>query len=79
MRSNELIYAKLEQALKYLCETETKLKPFIDKVTDIMLHKISEDEVTAKEAYEMFLGIQEYYTNSVLLITKIQEVIDYRE
>ena len=44
-----------------------------------MLHKISEDEVTAKEAYEMFLGIQEYYTNSVLLITKIQEVIDYRE
>lgn len=79
MRSNELIYAKLQEALKYLCETERKLKPFIDKVTDIMLHKISEDEVTAKEAYEMFLGLQEYYTNSVLLITKIQEVIDYRE
>lgn len=44
-----------------------------------MLKKINEDEISVKEAYEMFFALQEQYTNSILVITKIQEILDFRD
>lgn len=79
MRRSDIINNKLDEALAYLVEQETKLKPCLEKLGDLLLEKIHKDEVTVHEVFDMYTQIQQQYTDSILLITKIKEVLDYNE
>ncbi len=79
MKNNDLLSKKIESALEYLYEQENLLKPYLTKLSDIIKKKIDEEELSAKEAFDMYLAIQSQYTNSFLLMAKLKEVIDFRE
>lgn len=69
---------KLDEALKYLTNQEEKLKPFIEILENMLLEKITKEEVSLEQAFEMFLQMQKQYTDSIILITKIKEIMRYR-
>ena len=76
MRNTDLI---LDNALNYLYQNEEKLKPYLDKLNEIMTNGLNNGDISVKDAFVMYTSILEQYTNSVMLITKIQEIIDYKE
>ena len=39
---------------------------------------LKEEDIAFKDAFDMMLQTQEQYTNSILLITKIKEIIDFK-
>ena len=78
MKNDELLSQKLSNALLYLYNQEEKLKPYLDYLQQIMLKEIKQENLSAKDAFDMFIKIQEQYTNNILLITKIKEVIDFK-
>ena len=44
-----------------------------------MTNGLNNGDISVKDAFVMYTSILEQYTNSVMLITKIQEIIDYKE
>ena len=78
MRNTDVISAKLEEALTFLYEQDAKLKPVLEFITDVMVNKIKQENISAKEAFDMLTTIQEQYTNNILTITKIKEIIDFK-
>lgn len=78
MRNTDVIAVKLEEALTFLYEQDAKLKPMLECITSIMVNKIKQEDIPVKDAFEMFTSIQELYTNNILTITKIKEIIDFK-
>lgn len=79
MRNTDLISQRLEKALEYLYEQDTKLKPLLEYLQDLIVREVHNENLTVREAFEMFLKIQEQYTNSIVLISKIKEIIDFKD
>ena len=79
MKNTDLLFQKIEDSLTYLYSLDEKLKPLLDYLTDRMVKGLQDEEISVKEAFEMWLSIQEQYTNSILLQTKLKEILDYRE
>lgn len=79
MRNTDLISKKLEEALCYLYNNEQKLKPLIEYLQSIMIDNIKKENISVKDAFNMFVQLQEQYTNNILLITKIKEIIDFKD
>ena len=78
MRNSDVISGKLEEALTFLYEQDAKLKSTLDFLTGVMKDKLKSEELSAKDAFDMLVAIQEQYTNNILLITKIKEIIDFK-
>lgn len=78
MKRTDVISKKLDEALDYLYRQEQEIKPFLDILSKIMNKKIKEEEITIDKAFEMYHKIHEQYTNSILLITKIKEIIEFK-
>ena len=79
MKNIDLISKKLDEALSYLYNQEQRLKPFITRLEQILNEGIDNEVISVKDAFEMFYQIQQQYTNNILLITKIQEIIDFKD
>ena len=79
MKNIELLNEKLDNALDYLYQQEQRLKPFLEKLEKILNTNMKEELITPQEAFEMYCSIQKQYTDSILLISKIQEIINYKE
>lgn len=79
MRRSDLISKKLDDALTYLEEQDRKLSPHLNALSDLLIKKIHEEELSAQEVFKMYIGLQQQYTDTILLITKIKEIIDYHE
>ena len=79
MKNSELISKKLDEALTYLNEQETKLKPFLDILQEKLIEGIPKSELSVEQAFNMYLAIQKQYTDSILLMTKIKEIMDFKD
>ena len=78
MKNNELLSNKLRKALDYLYKQEEELKPFLQYLSNYIVTNIAKEKLSVKDAFEMFTKIQSQYTDSILLITKIKEIIDFK-
>ena len=78
MKNEALLSKKIEESLTYLYNQEQRLKPILDKLEQIIISK-KDEEISLIEALKIFLEIQNQYTNNILLITKIKEIIDFRD
>lgn len=79
MKNNDILSKKIDESMNYLYSLDQKLKPMLDYLTDIMLKGMQNEQITVKDAFNMWLSLQEQYTNSILLQTKLKEIIDYNE
>ena len=79
MKNTDILLQKINESLNYLYVTDEKLKPVLDYLTDLIRKGIKDEQLSVKDAFQMWLSIQEQHTNSILLQTKLQEILDYRE
>lgn len=79
MKNNDILSKKIDESMNYLYSLDQKLKPMLDYLSDIMLKGMQSEQITVKDAFNMWLSLQEQYTNSILLQTKLKEIIDYNE
>ena len=68
----------LSDAVKFLGEQEKELRPLITHLQNLILNNMT-DELTLKEAFGMYMKLTEQYTNSIILLAKVKEVLDARE
>lgn len=77
MRTNRTM-EQLDKAINFLAEQEKELKPLITFLQNLLLNKMTED-LTLEETVKIYVTLTEQYTNSVLLLTKVKEIMDARE
>ena len=79
MLPRDIILNKLEQHIEFLHKQEVILQPLINKLTEIVSDKTKQQDLSAEQAFDMLCKLNEQYTNSIILLTKIQEIIDFKE
>lgn len=71
------IQQRLKNEIAILERQQEELRPALDYLYQLFIKKMKEEELSARDAFQMFLKLSEQYTNSILLLTKVQEVIDF--
>ena len=79
MKNTDLLVQKIDASLNYFYSLDEKLKPVLDYLTERIVSGIASENITVSEAFNMWMAIQEHYTNSILLQTKLKEILEYRE
>ena len=79
MLPRDLIVSKLEKHIEFLHEQEVKLQPLIQKLIEMIADNTKLQDLSAAEAFDMLCKLNEQYTNSIVLLTKIHEVINIKE
>lgn len=83
MKNAKIIEAKINEALKFLNEQDAKLKPILDYIQVQLIQKLQNpdwvDTTSVPQLFEMYQKTMEQYTNSILLLTKLQEIIKYED
>lgn len=67
---------EVSDQLSYLISQQERVKPVLDSLTNILIDKIDEESLTCDKAFEMFKFLNEFYTNSSILIIKSMEVLN---
>lgn len=76
IKNYEILLEKIDAGIQYIEDQNKKLEPVLDYLTDQMLLK--KEELTAKEIFEYHLKLQELKVNSLLLLTKMREILVYK-
>lgn len=76
MKNYELLTQKIDEGIQYILDQNKKLDPLLTYLTEQMIDK--KEELTAKEIFEYHLRLQELKVNSLLLLTKMKEILDYK-
>lgn len=75
MKNYNLLIKKIEEGMIYIEEQDKKLEPVIDYLCDLIIEK--KEELDANKAFEYFLALKQQKVNSLLLLSKMQEVLNY--
>lgn len=76
MKNNTLLVQKIDEGIQYIMDQNKKLDPLLTYLTEQMIAK--KEELTAKEIFEYHLRLQELKVNSLLLLTKMKEILEYK-
>lgn len=76
MKNYELLTQKIDEGIQYIVDQNKKLDPLLTYLTEQMINK--KEELTAKEIFEYHLRLQELKVNSLLLLTKMKEILEYK-
>jgi hypothetical protein len=76
--TDEMLLNQLDNAMNYLIGQEERLRPFIEQLEQIMLGKIDKEDISLDTAFDMYLQMQKQYTESILLITKVKEIMRFK-
>lgn len=67
---------EVSDQLCYLISQQERVKPVLDSLSNILIDKIDQESLTCDKAFEMFKFLNEFYTNSSILIIKSMEVLN---
>lgn len=76
MKNYELLTQKIDEGIQYIVDQNKKLDPLLTYLAEQMIDK--KEELTAKEIFEYHLRLQELKVNSLLLLTKMKEILEYK-
>ena len=76
MKNSDLLEKKITEAIEFITEQDKKIKPIYEMLSD-SLAKGNIDDVPFHVRLDAYIKIQEQYTNSILLLTKLKEIIDF--
>ena len=76
MKNSDLLEKKITEAIEFITEQDKKIKPIYEMLSD-SLSKGNIDDVPFHVRLDAYIKIQEQYTNSILLLTKLKEIIDF--
>ena len=77
MKNIDLLIDKIDEGIKYIQDQNKKLDPVLTYLTEQMLER--KEELTAREIFEYYIRLEELKINSLLVETKMKEVLEYVE
>lgn len=78
MKNTDLLTRRIEEAIAFLSKQDEKLLPIYEALAD----SIKGEELMSiplPKRIEMYIKLQEQYTNSVLLLSKLKEILEYTD
>ena len=79
MRNYELLRQNIAEGLQYIERQQQIIRPIIDKLSNILVDNMSNCDLTYRECLDMYLKLMEQETNSILVISKLQEIQKYTD
>lgn len=73
------VQQRLKESIELLEKQQQQLQPIIEYLTELFIKKVGEEDISANDAFEMVTTLTEQFTNSTLLLTKVQEVIEFEK
>ena len=77
MKNIDLLIDKIDEGIKYIQDQNKKLDPVLTYLTEQMLER--KEELTVREIFEYYIRLEELKVNSLLIETKMKEVLEYVE
>jgi len=79
MKNVDILKQNIEDGLNFIQKQQNEIRPIITYLTKIMKENIDDNSLTAKEAFDMYIKLMELDTNSVLIISKMKEILTYSD
>lgn len=79
MRNYELLRQNIAEGLQYIERQQQIIRPIIDKLSNMLVDNMSNCDLTYRECLDMYLKLMEQETNSILVISKLQEIQKYTD
>lgn len=73
------VQQRLKESIELLEKQQQQLQPILEYLTELFIKKVGEEDISANDAFEMVTTLTEQFTNSTLLLTKVQEVIEFEK
>lgn len=77
MKNIDLLIQKIDEGIKYIQDQNTKLDPVLSYLTEQMIER--KEELTAREIFDYYIRLEELKVNSLLVETKMKEILEYME
>lgn len=77
MKNIDILKQNIEDGLMFIEKQQNEIRPLITYLTKIMKENIDDGSLTAKEAFQMYVKLMELDTNSILVICKMKEILNY--
>lgn len=79
MKNYDLLKQQIESGLEYIKDQQEKTKPILDLLVAKLIAELQSGEgtISLKECFDMYCRLMEQQTNSILVITKMQEILNY--
>ena len=71
------LISKIQEGIDFVTKQEEKLRPVLDYRTEKWIEK--QEDLPADKAFEYLTAFMQMKTESLLLLTKMQEVLEYSE
>lgn len=79
MKNIDILKQNIEDGLNFIEKQQNEVRPIITYLTKIMKENIDDGSLTAKDAFNMYIKLMELDTNSVLIISKMKEILTYSD
>jgi len=79
MKNIDILKQNIEDGLSFIEKQQNEVRPIITYLTKIMKENIDDGSLTAKDAFNMYIKLMELDTNSVLIISKMKEILTYSD
>lgn len=73
----EQLIKKIQEGIDFVTKQDEKLRPVLDYLTQTCIEK--KEELPPDKAFEYLTTFMQMKTESLLLLTKMQEILEYVE
>ena len=77
MKNIDKLVENIEDGLEYIKKQQEKTRPLIDALSTHLIDKLDEADLSYRELLSFYINLMEQETNSILVISKMQEVLTY--
>ena len=77
MKNYDILKQNIEEGLDYIKAQQQVMQPVINHLSKYLADNIHESGLSYKECFDVYLKLMEQETNSILVISKMQEVLTY--
>lgn len=76
MRNNDLLIERIDEGIKYIQDQMEKLDPVLSYLSEQIIER--KEELDTREIFEYFVRLEELKVNSLLVETKMREILNYK-
>ena len=77
MKNNFTLVRKIEEGIRFIEEQDRKLQPVIDYLTSSIIDH--PEDIPPEMKFKYLIEFMQLKTDSLLLLTKMKEILDYEE
>ena len=71
-----MLIQRIDEGIAYIEQQNKELQPVLDYLTQQIIER--KEELTTKEIFEYHIKLQELKVNSLIVLTKMKEILHYK-